>query len=225
MVRIQTTSIALPFLLLALLLGAPAAGLTLGDLDAGESFLSLSTRLFFTDFQVTPSPGLPVQDLDSYIVTRLQEGFSIELEEGVGPLEVNHPQAGDLLIEYRVEATAAPITDASLVLEGSASGAGAFSAVTEDFFAVSGDGGAFIDDMIAVVTGGGSSQLTDAVVLAPVLRMDVIKDVQLSAAAGTSASITRVEQHFTTPEPSTILCVAGGLAGLALRRRAVSSDC
>ena len=217
----RTTAIA-PLLLLAFLLwGSYAGALTLGDLQGGDSFSSLNGRLFFSDFDVVASPGLPVQDLDDYIVTPLAEGFGITLAEGAGPLEVTSPQAGDLLIAYRVDATSHPIEAASLLLDGAATGEGAFSAVSEDFLAVPEDGGAFLDDLLALVTGEGSSQLGDAAVLAPVVRMNVIKDIQLSAAAGVSASVDGVEQHFMTPEPSTFLCVGTGLMGLAFggRRR------
>lgn len=200
------------------LLGSTAAGaLTLADVTTGgQSFASGNGALTFDDFDVTASSGLD-PDLTKYTIEVIDDGFELR-----GPINAADGEQDDLFVAYSVTA-AAGITGASLFFNGQIlpPTPGVAASIAEDFF----DGATLAGSLFVARTGGGLDQPSAALQLAgPVASLRVEKDILVDSLVldggeggpGAIASISLVRQQFAVvPEPTAVLLVGIGLAGLA----------
>jgi hypothetical protein len=198
---------ALAFVGLVLALaGAPSRALTLADLDAGTSFSSLDGTLTFSfDPDSVVLAGALSSDLSLYVVNVFDTGFRV-----AGPTVVADGGVGMLMLDFTVAAAPGFVLDgASMFIAGFASGLGALAVVSDMF-----DNGAGLG---AGLSGGGTSDLSDAASFAPVASLAVTKVIQVvTLGSAQLAAITAVEQVFSAivPEPGALPLLALGLAGL-----------
>lgn len=112
------------------------------------------------------------------------------------------------------------IVDAHLAFNGSASGAGSFAKVAESLFNQA--NGAPLGNMLVTADGGipqGSWTLSQTILFAPVLEINVIKNFQLFAnGANGTANTSFIRQTFSqVPTPGGVALL--GVAGLMASRR------
>jgi hypothetical protein len=206
-------------------MSASGAIIGLDVLTAGGSFTSTDGTLDFSDFAVVINGALSTDHSD-YSVMPIERGFRL-----TGMIGVADEEVGDLLVFYTVKVNSnfpdILIHDALLGFNGAAMGEQAQAQVTEQIFGANtiipvkdsfGN-----DAQLAVFnTGGGGIQLMDHLdLMTPTKELDLAKDVLVETLGiGTSATISLIDQQFSiTPEPSTIILLAG--VGLFIGRRSM----
>jgi len=197
-------------------------------LEGGGSLTSGNGLLTFDNFDVVTT-GSVRSNLALYDVQALADGIAI-----TGPIAAAGGSAGDLFVQFNVSSNS-PISGAALRFNGAAAGAGSSASVTESF--EENDGQLFV-----FATGAGTADRSDSLTFSPgVTELRVSKDILVDsgaprpgndvhpvdgqtdgAAPGGIAVISRIEQHFTAPEPAALLLLGSALAGLALVRRRVA---
>jgi hypothetical protein len=206
------------------LLTGSASALSLADLVAPDgspgttSFLSGNSLLRFDGFQVVVAGDLS-DDLSDYQIAILDDGFRI-----VGPFGAANGAVGDLALFYDAWAEQGHrIGGASLFFNGLAVRPGDLAVVAEHFRS----GDELLEAWLATFVDGTGllHVLEDAADFEPTLdHLHVMKDIQVISSPGGLASISIVEQRFTTPEPTALLLFGGGLIGLVgLSRRGALS--
>jgi hypothetical protein len=204
-------------------LGSAASALTLDELaNGGQSFVSGNGALTFGEFDVTASSGLD-PDLTKYTIEVIDDGFELR-----GPINAADGEQDDLFVAYSVTGSSA-ITGASLFFNGQTLPAvpGVAASVAEDFL----DGANVLGSLFVARTGGGLDQPSATLQLAsPTASLRVEKDIlvdsrfdQIPDSTAAIASISLVRQQFEVaviPEPTTVLMLGAGLAGLAVAGRA-----
>jgi hypothetical protein len=200
--------LAVAFALLALSAAPRAGALTLSDLNAGGTFASSDGSLTF-EFD----PGSIVKNgvlpgcLVDYLVTPIVGGFQVS-----GPAAALNGSLGGITLSYSVTAgIGLAIEGASLLVTGTALGAGAVATVGETL--ANGVG------LAAAITGFGANQLTDTEVFTGVPSLDVVTGLQLlTFGVGDLVSMQTLRQTFlvTVPELETGGLLAVGLLGLAM---------
>lgn len=128
----------------------------------------------------------------------------------------------DALIRFMVNVRAAEaaqgwrITDAHLAIGGANVGANESAFIVDESFAENNE---LLEAFVTTIGGPKQTQLTDSADFAPVVKLNVTKDILAIAAAGNTlpARATVIDQSFSQtqiPEPTTVALL--GLSGLAL---------
>ena len=165
----------------------------------------------FTDFTI--SGGLQAGQVN---VTSITENgnfgirFSGAFVSGASPL--------DFTLGYQVSVTNSPnlISAANLLFNGTVTGTG-LAQVVEQVFT---NNNQLVGQLVVSATATTSVLSASLAITPPQKFLTLSKGVHLDAALPAFASISTIDQTFTQiPEPSVLILVAAGVAGLALLRR------
>ena len=219
---------------LALMLSASAWAGPAAPCQAGQyssyfvpGFSCTINNLTFSDFSFSASANpsgiaLPASSIFVTPITTLNnEGLNFASGWMVGTQPGGVGSFQDNLLDFTVTAPTASITDLHLSFNGSLTGTG-LTGVTENYC---------INNSIITCPAGSAGQLhvtnpptnfNDAVFFAPVSRISVTKDINVSSGISGTGSISQVVNTFSntaTPEPGTFIMLGSALLAVGLLRK------
>ena len=191
---------------------APGMGILVGD-KLFRDFTYLTTDSTGLTNSLLPASSIHLGPITGMV------GFGLQLS---APFFTAQDVQKDFLLSYSVTISNAPmlITDVHMDYNGSYVGNG-FSTVTESVFDAGGIGGNLLGQID--VHNPPPALSTNLVLNTPQSKLFIEKDIQLlSFSSSDIATISFIDQTFSqvaVPEPSSMMLVASGLAGLWLWRR------
>ncbi len=194
-------------------LGMPANAVLMSTLDLPGGSITCGDKVF-TNFSYLATGDMPTASGVNVVCAPPNFGADIGLEFQGGFLDLPGGGSSDALIRYTITATGGFLIEDALISGNPSVVGGTGSMVVTDTLSI-GPPTLNIFDIVP-----GSTQLTDSRNFTPVGSINVTKDILGSAGTGT-ATLSVVDQVYsqTTPEPASLLLVAGALLGMGVVRR------